>query len=285
MTVRDALSAAAKRLSEAGIETPWLDVWVILADILETDREHLFAAYADSIDPAARRRLETAVERRVAGEPVSYIIGRKEFFGLTFAVDPRVLVPRPDTEALVEAVLALVDDEPWIERIHDCCTGSGCIAVTLAHERPGLEVSASDVSREALDVAALNSRRILGRRLPLYESNFLASVPGTYHVITANAPYVSASEYGTMASARWPEPRIALEAGADGLSAYRSLIPESVDSLCKGGYLFVEAADTQSESIRHLMRDNGYEDVRTVTDLAGRRRVSWGRRSQVWERL
>lgn len=284
MTVRDALTSASHRLAGADIETPWLDAWVMLADILETDREHIFAAYADPIEPSVRRRLAEAVERRLAGEPVSYIVGRKEFYGLTFVVDDRVLVPRPDTEALVEAVLSVVDAEPWIERVHDCCTGSGCIAIAVAHERPYLEVSASDISRDALEVAAANSQRILGRELRLHRSDLLTAVPGTYHVLTANAPYINSSEYEEMARANWPEPRLALEAGPDGLSAYRRLIPESVDSLCKGGYLFVETADTQSDAVRRLMRDNGYEDVQTAKDLAGRRRVSWGRRSQTWER-
>lgn len=277
MTIREAAFHASNRLSATGIETPWLDAWVLLAHILDTDREHLFASYTNPIDQTVVDELDRLIEKRLEGYPVSYLIGRKEFYGLTFAVDERVLVPRPDTEVLVESVLATVDGNQWIERVHDCCTGSGCVAIAIAHERPHLDVSGSDVSAEAIEVAKLNSRRILNRELAFSVTDILPSLPTRYHLITANAPYIPADEYEAMKRSGWPEPRVALEAGPDGLDVYRRLIPASVDSLCKGGYLFVEAADNQSDRVRRLLLQSGFSAVGAAEDLGGRRRVCWGR--------
>jgi release factor glutamine methyltransferase len=278
MTVRDALYLASRRLRGAGVETPWLDAWVLLENHLGMDRAQLFASYPEQLSEPAERAFRDLITARVSGRPVSYLIGKKEFYGLTFLVDESVLVPRPDSEALVEQVLETVAENPWIHRVHDCCTGSGCIAIALAHERPDLAVSASDVSASALKTATLNATRILDRDLEFVNSDLLGRVHGTYDLITANPPYLTSVEYEQMRRDGWPEPEIALDGGPDGLDAYRKLIPQAMESLAKGGYLFLEAADNQVEGVCFLLAGEGYRDVGRRRDLGGRLRVCWGRR-------
>jgi release factor glutamine methyltransferase len=181
ITVQAALQRGQSTLFYAEVETPLLDATVLLGEALGLSKEQLLACPEAPVQEEGWQRFQEFLDRRCRGIPVSYILRRKEFFSLEFYVDERVLVPRPDTEALVEEALALLDARAaggQALRVHDACTGSGCVAIALQHSRPGLEVSASDLSPGAEEVFRLNCRRLLGRELPFHRSDLLRQVPG-----------------------------------------------------------------------------------------------------------
>ncbi|TVR89189.1 MAG: peptide chain release factor N(5)-glutamine methyltransferase [Spirochaetaceae bacterium] len=275
--IRKALQDGSSYLTRAGAETPYLDACLLLAETLSLEKEQLFARLSDPLADTPHDQYQALLTQRAAGVPVSYLRKRKEFYGLEFYVDQRVLVPRPDTELIVETVLEVTDTLPHFDRIHDCCTGSGCIAVTLAKLHPGIEVSASDISEPALEVFAINSDRLLSRQLETYASNLLEAVPGTYHIIVSNPPYLLSSEVDTMQASGWPEPRLALDGGDDGLDLVRKLAVQSKSRLHQRGYLMLEVADPQMETTVAILEACGYGDIEVRHDLAGRRRVCIGR--------
>ena len=277
MTVRDTLREATQRLRSEGVETPHLDAMVLLAYCLGVEKERLFAQPEGNVPLSVQDAFASAVNKRLAGLPVSYIRRRKEFYGRDFYVDERVLVPRPDTETLVETAIELLDSEPRFKRLHDCCTGSGCIAITIKAERPGLVVSASDVSPGAVEVAELNVARILGGGVALHVADLLEEVDDC-DVITANPPYVRREEYRALAEARWPEPSEALDGGEDGLDVLRRLIPDAFDRLRPNGYFLCEIGYDQGEEARKLACQCGFDSIRIIRDLGERDRVLRARR-------
>jgi len=270
MTVREALREGHLRLADCGIETPQLDASLLLAEALGSTREQVLSRLPDAVDTEALARYRDFVARRARGIPVSYIRGRKEFYSLSFEVGPEVLVPRPDTELLVERALSLAAEG---SRLHDACTGSGCVAVSVSHARPDLEVSASDVSAAVAPVFASNCRRLLRRELPFFVSDLLAGVPGTYHVITANPPYLRDSEVGEMKAGGWPEPELALAGGPDGLDVARRLVEQAPERLVAGGHLLLEADPGQMVELERSLSRRGFAGVRRLRDLGGRERV------------
>jgi release factor glutamine methyltransferase len=232
------VSDAARRLAEAGCDTPWLDA------------ELLVRAGAD-------------LNRRLAREPIAYILGRKAFRWIELCVDRRVLIPRPDSETLVEAALELL--EPGA-RVHDVGTGSGAVALAMKHERPDLAVTASDASADAVDVARANAARL---SLDVTVSVARGLPSGDYDLVVANLPYVREDEWDALEpEIRLYEPREALVAGADGLEAIRELI----DAAPTGTLLALEHAPAQAEAVRAIL-----DDSRTVRDLGKRERVTVGR--------
>jgi len=271
MTVRQVLQEGAKLLE--GVETPFLDALILLSHASGHSKEKLLASYPEEVSADAARDFRHCIGRRLKGIPVSYIRGKKEFYGLEFAVGPGVLVPRPETETLVEAVLGLVRESSGVKSVHDACTGTGCVAITIKHEMPGLEVTASDVSAEALSYFGRNSRELLREELPNQVSDLLSSVSGIFDVITANPPYVTTSSWKTMADRGWPEPSIALDGGPDGVNYYKDIIPQSVSRLRGGGSLFLEADPSQFVTIEKILMQNGFHTTIIYRDLAGRERV------------
>jgi release factor glutamine methyltransferase len=278
MTVKEAFHAANVRLQKAGADTPYLDSLVILSFVLNTTKEQTYMQFDSILSQDSYYRFNTLLHERERGVPVSYIRRKKEFWGLDFYVDPRVLVPRPDTETVVEAVSNLLKNDRSLNRLHDACTGSGCIAIAVAASHPEVDVSASDISPEALEVCNMNAQNILGRKIPVYKSNLLDSVPGEYDIITANPPYLTSSEAILMKSGGTPEPVSALDGGIDGLKIIRRLLETSLESLRSDGYLIIEAADWQTPEIEKLYRQYEYTRTRIVRDLAGKRRVVMGRK-------
>jgi len=259
--VRDALSAATDALTAAGCETPRLDAELLVADALGVDRGALVTDPDRAIPSAAARMIAERVRRRVAREPVAYILGRKGFRHIELAVDNRVLIPRPETELLVEVALEL----PAGARVHEVGTGSGAVALALRHERPDLDVSASDLSRAAVDVACANSAR-LGLELKISAARGLPE--GEFDLVVANLPYVAADEIAALApEIQRYEPREALVAGPDGLGAIRELIHRARS----GGRLALEHAPHQGEAVRGLL-----DGSTTRRDLAGHERVTVG---------
>lgn len=262
-SVRDALSAAEDALRAAGCDTPRLDAELLIAHAMGVGREALFLDANGGVPPAATRRAMELVRRRVAREPVAYILGKKGFRYITLHVDRRVLVPRPDTELLVELGVKL----PEGARVHDVGTGSGAVALAIKHERPDLVVSASDASEDAVEVARGNAAA-LGLDVPVTVlSNGLPD--GEFDLVVANLPYVREDEWSTLEPelTRY-EPREALVSGEDGLDAIRALVNEAP----AGTLLALEHSHAQAAAVRSLLLD-----AETHRDLAGRERVTVGR--------
>lgn len=240
-------------------------------------RTRLLARLESSVSLDQEIRFEEMVAARCTGMAVAYILGRKEFFGRDFQVDSSVLVPRPDTEILVETALTAFPKDRRI-RVLDLCTGSGAIGVTLACERPDWEVVISDLDTDALEVARKNSIRLLGRELPGIESDLFASIHGEFDLIVSNPPYVPSRETSLLLAQGWGEPRLALDGGEDGLDLYRRLIPAALSHLSKGGFLYVESDGSQTDWLYSLFQTSGYEECTTLPDLAGIPRVTGGRK-------
>jgi len=283
ITVQAALQRGQSTLFYAEVETPLLDATVLLGEALGLSKEQLLARPETPVQEEGWRRFQEFLDRRCRGIPVSYIRRKKEFFSLEFYVDERVLVPRPDTEALVEEALRLLDQRLGDSRreallVHDACTGSGCVAIALQHSRPGLLVSASDISPGAEEVFRLNCRRLLDRELPFHRSNLLEQVAGPYDLITANPPYLRDVEVEGMRKVGWPEPREALAGGSDGTSLLAALIRQAPARLAPRGFLLLEADPPQALFVRQRLLAAGFQEVEVVPDLAGRPRVIRGRR-------
>jgi release factor glutamine methyltransferase len=261
-SVRDALAAAELSLRAAGCDTPRLDAELLIAHAMGVERERLMLDPDAGVEPPAARRAMELIRRRVAREPVAYILGVKGFRQIDLRVDARVLIPRPETELLVELALGLAQGA----RVHDVGTGSGAIALALKQERPDLRVSASDASADAVDVARSNAEAL---QLDVPVTQALGLPPGDRAMVLANLPYVREDEWAMLAPeiVRY-EPRQALVSGADGLDAIRALVSGSPP----GTLLALEHAPDQGEAVRGLLRG-----AETHRDLAGRERATLGR--------
>jgi release factor glutamine methyltransferase len=277
VTIRQALGEAYGVLTAGGVDTPVLDATILLSYALGVTKERLVADLPETVGPDVYAAFRRFLALRLQGIPVSYIRRRKEFYGLEFLVDERVLVPRPDTEALVEAAIeqagADVAGAAAAATLHDTCTGSGCVAIACAFTLPDLAVSVSDVSPAALEVCAANSRALLGRELPAVRSDLLSGVSGRFDLITANPPYLTDLEMEGMRDRRWPEPELALAGGPDGTAVSRRLAAEARAHLAPGGSLLMEMAPPQAGALWEELERLGYEGIRVYRDLAGRDRV------------
>ena len=274
-SVREALDSSVIAIAAAGSDTPRLDAEVLLANVLGVDRTALFTHPDREVKGPAVRAFQDAVRRRSAGrEPVAYITGRRGFRYLDLAVDPRVLVPRPETELLVEIGIERLAQGA---RVVDVGTGSGAIALALAHERPDLEVLATDSSPDALDVARANAARLgLDRAVTFHEGDLLAGA-GEVDAVLSNPPYVAEGDRATLApEITRHEPPGALFAGADGLDVIRRLVPAAVDAGAR--LLAIELGEGQAGAVAQFMLDAGFADVHARRDLAGIERVVVGSR-------
>ncbi len=272
MTVRQAVAEGTGLLKNE-VETPMLDAILILSEVTGLSKERLLASYPDDVSGQLQEQFRNLIDLRLGGQPVSYIIGRKEFYSLVFKVDARALVPRPDTETLVDAVIDLARSDATIKELHDCCTGSGCIGITLKHELPAIDITVSDISSDALSLFRENSLSILGQILPFCRSDLLESVPGAFDVIVANPPYLTTEQIDTIEAEGWPEPMLALDGGVDGLDFYRISIPQSLRLLRPGGHLFLESSPDQLGSIEKMLVQNGFSNTIIYRDLGERNRV------------
>jgi release factor glutamine methyltransferase len=262
MTARDALEAAMTALEAAGCMSPRLDAELLIADALGVRREQLFLEPDMEIPPPAARTIAEHVRRRNEREPVAYILGKRGFRNIELKVDPRVLVPRPESELLVEAAL----DLPEGARVHDVGTGSGAIALALLDERPDLRVTASEVSPEAAALARENAERL---GLPLEVEVADGLPPGDYDLVIANLPYVRDDRWERlMPEINRYEPRVALTGGEDGLDHVRELVA----AVQPGTRVALEHADDQAEAVREML-----DDAVSYPDLANWDRITVGR--------
>ncbi|MCW3008891.1 MAG: prmC [Solirubrobacterales bacterium] len=266
--VRDALDSALVALNAAGVDAPRLDAELLLAEALGVERTRLYIDRDLSIEGPAIRRFQDLVRRRSIGrEPVAYLLGRKGFRHIDLQVDRRVLVPRPETELLVQLA---VEGLAMGTRVVDVGTGSGAVALALADERPDLSVTASDLSPEALEVARANGQR-LGLDVTWAQADGLPS--GDFQAVVANLPYVVDGEALAPEIARH-EPALALFSGPDGLDAIRALVEQAAAR--RVGWIALEHGFEQGDAVRVLLRMAGYAEVRTERDLAGLERVTVG---------
>ena len=278
-TVRDVLDWTAGHLGQAGSDSGRLDAELLLCHALGgLERIRLYMDPDRPLSQEERDAYRELVRARAAGTPVAHLLGEREFWSLPFRVTPDTLIPRPDTEALVEQALTrLPAGEP--RRVLDLGTGTGCIAAALAHERPEISVDAVEADPEAAAVAADNMERLeLGGRVRVLTGAWFDPVgEARYDVIVSNPPYVPEADphldQGDVAA----EPRAALTAGADGLDAYRHLIPAAGDHLEAGGWLLLEIGWDQGEAVRDLLTQAGFEEVTIRPDYGGRDRVAEGR--------
>lgn len=270
-TVRQTL----EELQTGGLDR--LDAQMLLLLALQRgphDRAWLMAHDRDALDSDAAVRLDDLVQRRQRGEPMAYLRGDQEFFGLQLQVDPRVLVPRPDTETLVNWALEKVDTASNAVRVLDMGTGSGAIALAIASQRPTASVSATDASDEALTVARSNAQR-LGLPVQFHAGSWLNAVPGRrFEVIVTNPPYIA--DHDPHLAALTHEPLSALTAGADGLRDIRTIVADAPGALVPGGWLLIEHGFDQAEAVRSLLQAAGFEQVSSRTDLAAIERCSGG---------
>jgi release factor glutamine methyltransferase len=269
LTVRQALA-------QAGIAP--IDAQVLLAHVLGVERAWLAAHAPDPLPTAASGGFFALARRRRDGEPVAYLVGAREFWGLAFAVDSSVLIPRPETETLVECALQrLPRDRPV--RLLDLGTGSGAIALALAHERPDAEIVATDRFPEALALAQANAARMKLANVHWLQSDWyrqLVDRDGRFDLIASNPPYIAAGDPHLREGDVRFEPQSALIAGADGLDALRVIVDGARERLVPGGSLVVEHGYDQADAVRELLRATGFTALESRRDLAGIRRVAAG---------
>ncbi len=269
MTVGQWRWSAIKRLCDAENPDAKVDVRILLEEILGLKSLNLSANRA--VSETEISQLEAALSRRIAGEPLQYILGKAWWMGLCLRVDRRVLIPRQDTETLAELALQFLRPIPS-PRVLDLCTGSGAIGLCIAHDRSDARVTLADISSEALEVARENAR-LLGAQVETAQGDLFAPLAGReFDLIACNPPYIPTGEIGGLQAEVQKEPRLALDGGADGLDFYRRIAEEAPRYLAGGGYLLLEVGIGQAEAVVALV---GGEAVR---DLNGVERVVWTRR-------
>ncbi|MBO5283736.1 MAG: peptide chain release factor N(5)-glutamine methyltransferase [Lachnospiraceae bacterium] len=276
MIYRDCYEEGWKRLLEAGIEEAALDARLLLEQVCGTDRNTLLAHGDREVSEQEQQAYEAAVARRSRRIPLQQITGCQDFMGLRFAVNEHVLVPRQDTEILVEEVLRELQDGM---SVLDLCTGSGCILISLLHYSNWCQGVGADLSPAALELARQNGAALLGqeKQYTFVESDLFERVEGRFDIIVSNPPYIRREVIDTlMPEVREHEPRMALDGGEDGLDFYRRIIAESPAYLNGGGKLYLEIGYDQGDAVQRLLLEQGFREVNVVQDYAGLDRVVSG---------
>ena len=279
LNLGQAYTAAARLLREARIVAPELDARLLICHAAGLSHEAYVAGINDALAPDAAARFGACIERRLAGEPVSRIVGIREFYGRPFRIDASTLDPRPDTETLIEAALAFVGGEAP-QRLLDLGTGSGCILVTLLAELPRAGGVGIDKSLPALELARANAESLgVGDRARFIAGDWLEAVQDTFDLVVANPPYLSAADMAGLSNEVGAyDPEDALYGGPDGLAAYRRIVPRLLKVLRPGGIALFEIGHTQAEAVSGLLAEAGLIlEQGPWRDLAGRPRVVGGR--------
>ncbi len=271
-------STVAGLLAQARATIDAADAELLLAHALQRPRGWLFAHAQDAVDAEAAARFDGLLQRRIAGEPVAYLIGSQGFWTLDLAVTPATLIPRPETELLVELALARIPPDVAV-RIADLGTGSGAIALAIAKERPRAHVIATDASHDALEVARANAQRNGIANVEFREGDWFAPLAGeTFDLIASNPPYIAEGDPHLDEGDLRYEPDSALSSGIDGFDALRNIVRDAPKRLRTDGWLLLEHGWEQGAAVRGLLAEAGFVDVETARDLEDRDRVSLGRR-------
>lgn len=277
-TTLSVLDWTTQRFIEAGITAPRLEAQILLAHVLGCSRVQLYTGFDKPLGDAELAGYRALIKRRLAGEPVSYLVGETEFWGLPFHVEPSVLVPRPDTETVLEVARTVRLDRAAPCRILDLCTGSGVIAVSLAREYPAAQVVATELSPAAAVLARKNAaRNAVADRVDVREGDLFAPVTGErFDLIASNPPYIASSVIPTLSPEVRREPVIALDGGRDGLVFYDRICAQAREHLTSGGALVVEHGFDQADAVRARLTAAGFTGITLVHDLGKNPRVTWG---------
>ena len=274
MTYREAVEFGTKCLTDAGVPDAALDAWYLLQMVCRIERSYYYVHGEEDITQDAQKEYEIAVQKRAEHIPLQYIIGEQEFMGLRFKVNSNVLIPRQDTETLVEQVLKIV--KPGMKVLY-LCTGSGCVLISVLKNAPELTGVGSDISKTALLVAKENAK-MHEVDADWIRSDLFDNITETFDVIMANPPYIPTGEIlSLMPEVRDFEPENALDGGADGLDFYRKIAGQVKDYLNPGGYVYMEIGYDQGEAVSELMRNAGFTEVEVIKDLARNDRVVKGK--------
>jgi protein-(glutamine-N5) methyltransferase, release factor-specific len=280
MNVREALIKGGADLKSAGIESSSLDASLLLVHVLNTTRTALIAKGTDALAEDAFAAFRALIERRLNGECAAYILGKKEFMGLEFLVNKSVLVPRPETETLVETAINALNKRQAADfnRVLDLCTGSGAIAVSIKNKMPQVQVWAADICEQALETAKANAARLLPEAsIQFYQGDLYDALPvSRFSVIVSNPPYIPTEEIKTLAAEVQNEPRLALDGGPSGLEIIKRIIEGAPEYLQRSGALLLEADPRLMEKIAILLEKKGYKDIKLYNDLSGKERVIGG---------
>lgn len=276
MTYLEGYNQGARQLSAEQIPDAGLDAWLLLEYVTGMDRAGYLLHQQEEMTVESVKKYLSLIAQRKRRIPLQYLTGEQEFMGMSFYVNEDVLIPRQDTETLVELALPEIKGK----RVLDVCTGSGCIAISLQKLGEPAACDGVDLSKRSLEVAEKNIRH-LGAEVTVWQSDLLAQVSGQYDVIVSNPPYIASGVIGElMPEVRDHEPRMALDGGEDGCAFYRRLAAESVQHLADGGELYLETGYDQGDMVAELLRENGFCEVAVHQDLAGNDRVVAG----VWHR-
>lgn len=274
MTYREAVASGTATLELAGVTDSELDAWYLLQMVCRIERSYYYMHGEEDLPEEQQREYEIAVQKRSEHIPLQYIIGEQEFMGLKFKVNPNVLIPRQDTETLVEEALKVL--KPGMQ-VLDLCTGSGCILISLMKNVPDLTGIGSDVSKTALLVAKENAKQY-ELAAEWVRSDLFDNIGGKYDMIVSNPPYIRTEEIAKlMPEVRDFEPIDALDGREDGLYFYRRIVGEAQEYLNPGGYLYFEIGYDQGEAVSSMMREAGFTDVEVIQDLAHNDRVVKGK--------
>ena len=277
MTYREAVEFGTKCLTDAGVPDAALDAWYLLQMVCKIERSYYYVHGEEDITQDAQKEYEIAVQKRAEHIPLQYIIGEQEFMGLRFKVNSNVLIPRQDTETLVEQVLKIV--KPGM-KVLDLCTGSGCVLISVLKNAPELTGMGSDISKTALLVAKENAK-LHEVDAEWVRSDLFDNITETFDVIMANPPYIPTGEIlSLMPEVRDHEPILALDGMEDGLYFYRKIVAQAGEYLEQGGWLCFEIGYDQGEALKEMMTEAGYGQVKIIKDLAGLDRVVRGRLSK-----
>lgn len=275
MTYGELFWLGKQKLEKAGIGEADLDARLLLEFVCQTNRHDLLAHAEREVADAQAQRYRELITVRAGHVPLQHLTGVQEFMGLPFLVDGSVLIPRQDTEILVEEAMKQLHDG---FRILDMCTGSGCILLSLLHYSNDCLGVGADISPAALAMAQKNAKALGEERAEFVQSDLFAQIEGTFEIIVSNPPYIPSAVIGSlMEEVRLHEPLSALDGGSDGLSFYRRITAESRKYLCRGGYLFLEIGYDQKDAVAGMMEEAGFADVTAVPDYAGLDRVVYGR--------
>ncbi len=277
-TIRKVLTWTTQRFEKQDIDAPRLTAEILLAHVLELDRVKLFMELDRPLQKDELAEFKALIQRRMLYEPTQYLTGFKDFYNRRFTVDPRVLIPRPETELLVEAVLQLLPkDSPT--RVLDLCTGSGCIGITIAAERPQASVWITDLSKGACEVASGNAEKHqVASRVSVLQGDLFAAIPpgAKFDVVVSNPPYIQRADLPGLQKEVTKEPPQALDGGEDGLDFVRRIAEGAHAALKRGGWLALEIGDEQGEAVKQVLTRAGYLAVRVDKDLSRLDRLAYG---------